>query len=48
MKEEEGRRNVTVEAFQVANKIIQELKRKLQEEEKEMKYAVASLESVEK
>ena len=48
MKEEEGRRNVAVEAFQVANKSIQELKRKLQEEEKERKYAVASLESVEK
>ena len=37
-----------VEAFRVADKSIQELKRKLQEEEKERKYAVASLESVEK
>ena len=48
MKEEEGRRSAAVEAFQVADKSIQELKRKLQEEEKERKYAVASLESAEK
>ena len=46
--EEEGRRNAAVEAFQVADKSIQELKRKLQEEEKERNYAVASLESAEK
>ena len=48
MKEEEGRRNAAVEDFQVVDKSIQELKKKLQEEEKERKYVVASLESVEK
>ena len=48
MKEEEGRRNAVVEAFQVVDRSIQELKKKLQEEEKERKYAVASLESAEK
>ena len=48
MKEEEGRRNAAMDAFHVAEKSIQELKRKLQEEEKERKYAVASLESAKK
>ena len=48
MKEEEGRCIVAVEFFQVADKSLQELKKKLQEEEKERKYVVASLESVEK
>ena len=35
MKEEEGRRNATVEAFNVVERSIQELKKRLQEEEKE-------------
>ena len=48
MKEEEGRRNVAVEAFSVAGKSNQELKKKLLEVEKERKYAVAALESTEK
>ena len=47
MKEEEGRCNAAVDAFHVAEKSIQELKKKLQEEEKERKYTVASLESAE-
>ena len=45
---EEGRRNAVVEAFQVAERSLQELKKKLQEEEKERKYAVAALENTEK
>ena len=48
MKEEEGRRNATVDAFHVAEKSIQKLKKKLQEEEKERKYAATTLENVEK
>ena len=48
MNEEEGRRNAAMEAFSVAKKSNQELKKKLQEEEKERKYAVAALENVEK
>ena len=48
MKEEEGRRNVAVEAFSVAGKSNQELKKKLLEVEKERKYAAAALENVEK
>ena len=48
MKEEEGRRNAAMEAFQVTNKSIQELKKRLQEEEKERKYVAATLESAEK
>ena len=47
MKEEEGRRNAAVDAFHVAEKSIQELKKKLQEEEKERKYVATSLESAE-
>ena len=35
MKEEEGKRNATVEAFTVAERNIQELKKKLLEEERE-------------
>ena len=48
MKEEEGRRIATVEAFQLANKSFQEHKKKLQEEEKERKYAATALQNVEK
>lgn len=48
MKEEEGRRNPVVEAFNAAKRSIQELERKLQEEEKERKYVAATLESAEK
>jgi len=48
MKEEEGRRNAAMDAFHVAEKSIQELKKKLQEEERERKYAATSLENVEK
>ena len=35
MKEEEGRCNAAVEAFQVTEKSLQEMKKKLLEEEKE-------------
>ena len=45
MKEEEGRRNVDVEAFNVAEKRIKELKSKLLEEKRERKSAVVSLDS---
>ena len=48
MKEEEGRRIATIEAFQLANKSLQEHKKKLQEEEKERKYAATALQNVEK
>ena len=48
MKEEEGRRNAAVDAFHVAEKSIQELKKKPQEEEKERKYTAVALENVEK
>ena len=48
MIEEEGRCTAVVESFQVAEKSMQELKKKLQEEEKERKYAAAALENVEK
>ena len=48
MKEEEGRRNVAMEAFQVADRSIQKHKKKLQEEEKERKYAAAALDNTEK
>ena len=48
MKEEEGRSNATVETFNVAERSIQELKKRLQEEEKERKYAAAVLENTEK
>ena len=48
MKEEEERRNDAMEAFNVVERSIQELKKKLQEEKKERKYAVAALESAEK
>ena len=45
MKEEEGRRNVVVEAFNVAEKRIQELKSKLLEEERERKSVVVAFDS---
>ena len=48
MKEEEGRHNATVEAFNVAERSIQELKKKLLEEERERKSVAVGLDSVEK
>ena len=48
MKEEEERRNAAVEAFSVAEKNNQELKKKLLEVEKERKYATVALENAEK
>ena len=48
MKEEEGRHNAVMEAFNVAERSIQELKRKLQEEERERKSAATALDSTEK
>ena len=48
MKEEEGKRNTTMEAFQVAEKSLQEMKKKLHEEKIERKYAAAALENAEK
>lgn len=48
MKEEEGRRISAVDAFNVAEKSNQGLKKRLQEEEKERKYAVVTLENAEK
>ena len=48
MKEEEGRHIATVEAFNMAEKNNQELKKKPQEEEKERKYSGSILENTEK
>ena len=48
MKEEEGWRNAAMEAFQVAEKSFKETKKKLLEEEKERKSAIAALEGAEK
>ena len=48
MKEEEGRRIATLDAFQVAEKSNKDLKAKLAEEEKERKYAAVALSSVKK
>ncbi|XP_030931098.1 uncharacterized protein LOC115956982 [Quercus lobata] len=48
MKEEEGRRIAAMDAFHVAEKINQELKRKLLEEERERKSAVAALDNIER
>jgi len=45
MKEEEGRHNVAVEAFNITEKRIQELKSKLLKEERERKSAAAALDS---
>ena len=47
MKEEEGRRIITVDAFHVAEKSNQELKSKLLEEERERKSATAALDNAE-
>ena len=48
MKEEEGRRIVAVDAFHVAEKSNKDLKAKLAKEERERKYAAATLENVKK
>ena len=48
MKENEGWRNVIVEAFQVAEKSLKETKKKLLKEENERKSAADTLESAEK
>ena len=48
MKEEEGRHNATIKAFNVAEKSIQELKNKLLEEEKERKNATTALDGAER
>ena len=48
MKEEEGKRNAAVEAFTVAERNIQELKKKLLEEERERKSVAAALDSAKK
>ena len=47
MKKEEGRHNVGEEAFNVAEKSIQELKNKLLEEERERKSVAAALDNAE-
>ena len=48
MKEEEGRRIAAVEAFQVAEKSVKELKTRLQEEEKERKSTTIPLDTAER
>ena len=48
MKEEEGRHNATIKAFNVAEKSIQELNNKLLEEEKERKNATTALDGAER
>ena len=48
MKEEEGRRIATVEAFNVADKRINELKNKLTEVERDKKSAEAALDNAKK
>ena len=49
MKEkEEGQRNAVMEAFQVVEKSLKEMKKNLLEEEKERKSAATTLESAEK
>lgn len=48
MKEEEGRRNAAVEAFNVAEKRINELKNKLTKVERDKKSAEVALDSVER
>ena len=48
MKEEEGRRNAAMEAFNVVERSIQELKKKLIKEEREWKSVVAALDSAKK
>ena len=48
MKEEEGRRIAVVEAFNMANKRINELKNKLTEAERDKKNAKAALDNAER
>ena len=48
MKEEEGRKIATVDAFQMAEKSNKELKVRLQKEEKERKSATVALDTVER
>ena len=48
MKEEKGKRIAAVDAFHMAEKRNQELKSKLQEEEKERKSVTIALNTVEK
>ena len=48
MKEEKGRCNAAMEAFQVVKKSLKETKKNLLEEEKERKSAATTLESAEK
>ena len=48
MKEEEGRKIAAVEAFQVVEKSVKELKTRLQEEEKERKSTTTALDTAER
>jgi len=48
MKEEKGRCNAIVEAFNVAERSIQELKKKLIEKERERKSVTSALDNIEK
>ena len=48
MKEEEGRRNATVEALNVTELSNKELKKQLLEEQRERKSVVAALDNAEK
>ena len=48
MKEQEGRHNATVKAFNLAEKRISEMKNKLSEVERDKKSAEAILDSVER
>ena len=48
MKEEEGRRNATVEAFNVAQKRINEMKSKMVEVERDKKSIEAALDNAER
>ena len=48
MKDEEGKRHATVEAFSVVEKSIQDLKNKLLEEERERKSIASALDSAER
>ena len=48
MKKEEGRRNATVKAFNMAEKRINEMKRKMAEVERDKKSAEAALDNAKK
>ena len=48
MKEEEGRRNATMEAFNVAEKRINEMKNKMAEVERDKKSVEAALDNAER